>query len=283
MTLLVRDEEDILAANLDFHLRQGIDFFVVTDNLSTDGSRDIIEEYVRRGVAVCLRESNDDYSQFRWVTKMARMATLDYGADWVINNDADEFWAAKDVQGSVKEVLRAIPSNVESLMVMRSNFVPVDQDGIGFFAERMTLCEREPRNTDGLPLPPKVCHRGFEDIEVAQGNHGVRRAGKPLTALPGPLRIMHVPLRSYRQFENKIINGGAAYARNMELSPDVGSTWRNLHEVWQRGGLRTRYIEMMLSAQEIESGLESGELFYDETVLNALRAPRRACRVCGAS
>jgi hypothetical protein len=101
--------------------------------------------------------------------------------------------------------------------------------------------------------------------------------------LPGPLRIMHVPLRSYRQFENKIINGGAAYARNMELSPDVGSTWRNLHEVWQRGGLRTRYIEMMLSAQEIESGLESGELFYDETVLNALRAPRRACRVCGAS
>jgi hypothetical protein len=283
MTLLVRDEEDILAANLDFHLRQGIDFFVVTDNLSTDGSRDIIEEYVRRGVAVCLRESNDDYSQFRWVTKMARMATLDYGADWVINNDADEFWAAKDVQGSVKEVLRAIPSNVESLMVMRSNFVPVDQDGIGFFAERMTLCEREPRNTDGLPLPPKVCHRGFEDIEVAQGNHGVRRAGKPLTALPGPLRIMHFPLRSYRQFENKIINGGAAYARNMELSPDVGSTWRNLHEVWQRGGLRTRYIEMMLSAQEIESGLESGELFYDETVLNALRAPRRACRVCGAS
>jgi hypothetical protein len=283
MTLLVRDEEDILAANLDFHLRQGIDFFVVTDNLSTDGSRDIIEEYVRRGVAVCLRESNDDYSQFRWVTKMARMATLDYGADWVINNDADEFWAAKDVQGSVKEVLRAIPSNVESLMVRRSNFVPVDQDGIGFFAERMTLCEREPRNTDGLPLPPKVCHRGFEDIEVAQGNHGVRRAGKPLTALPGPLRIMHFPLRSYRQFENKIINGGAAYARNMELSPDVGSTWRNLHEVWQRGGLRTRYIEMMLSAQEIESGLESGELFYDETVLNALRAPRCACRVCGAS
>jgi hypothetical protein len=282
MTLLVRDEEDILQANFDFHLLQGIDFFVVTDNLSVDGTRDIIEEYVRRGVAVCLRESSDDYSQFRWVTKMARMAASHYGADWVINNDADEFWAAKCINESVKKTLESIPPNVESLLVQRSNFVPVDEDGIGFFAERMTLCEREPRNHDGLLLPPKVCHRGFADIEVAQGNHGVRRAGVPLAAVPGPLRILHYPLRSYRQFENKIIKGGAAYARNTELATDVGSTWRNLHKVWQRGGLRTRYIEMMLSAQAIESRLECGDLFYDDTVRDALRSSECAPFAGGA-
>src|ERR1700722_16191723 len=256
MTLLGRDEEAVLAANFDFHLFQGIDFFIVTDNLSVDGTRDIIEEYVRRGVAVCLRESSDDYSQFRWVTRMARMAALHYGADWVINNDADEFWAANDARLSVKEVLQSIPPDVESLAVGRSNFVPVDEDGIGFFAERMTLCERNSRNTDGLPLPPKVCHRGFGDIEVAQGNHGVLRAGVRLPTVSGPLKILHYPLRSYRQFENKIIKGGAAYARNSELSRDAGSTWRHLHEVWQRGGLRARYIEMMLSPQEIESRLK---------------------------
>jgi Glycosyl transferase family 2 len=272
MTLLVRDEEDILAANFDFHLFQGVDFFVVTDNLSVDGTRDIIEDYVRRGVAVCLHESNDDYSQFRWVTRMARMAALHYGADWVINNDADEFWAAKGTFGSVKEALASIPSNVESLIVQRSNFVPVDEDDVGFFAERMTLCERESRSTDGLPLPLKVCHRGFGDIQVAQGNHEVRRAGVPLPAVPGPLRILHYPLRSYRQFENKIIKGGAAYARNTELPLEVGSTWRNLHNVWRRGGLRTRYIEMMLSAQVIESRLQCGDLFYDDTVVDALRS-----------
>jgi hypothetical protein len=276
MTLLVRDEEDILAANFDFHLLQGIDFFIVTDNLSVDGTRGIIDEYVRRGVAVYLRESDDDYSQFRWVTKMARLAALQYGADWVINSDADEFWAAKGGHGSVKEALKSIPPNVDSLIVQRSNFVPVDQDAVEFFAERMTLCEREPHNTDGLPLPPKVCHRAFADIEVAQGNHSVRRAGVPLPAVPGPLRIMHYPLRSYRQFENKIIKGGAAYARNTELALDVGSTWRNLHKVWLNGDLRTRYKEMMLSAQTIESRLECGELFYDDTVLDALRSPEDA-------
>ena len=36
MTLLVRDEEDIIEDNLLFHLNQGIDFVVVTDNRSVD-------------------------------------------------------------------------------------------------------------------------------------------------------------------------------------------------------------------------------------------------------
>ena len=40
MTLLVRDEEDILDANLRYHLDQGVEHVFVTDNLSADGTRD---------------------------------------------------------------------------------------------------------------------------------------------------------------------------------------------------------------------------------------------------
>ena len=38
MTLLVRDEQDIVRENLDFHLAQGVDQVIVTDNGSEDAT-----------------------------------------------------------------------------------------------------------------------------------------------------------------------------------------------------------------------------------------------------
>jgi hypothetical protein len=273
MTLLVRDEEDVLRANLDFHLAQGVDFFVITDNLSVDGSRDIIEEYVRAGVALCVEERADDYSQAEWVTRMARLAASRYRADWVINSDADEFWIGATAGEGIKADLASLDSRTQSVVVSRTNFLPVDEEGAGFFAERMIIRERESRNAVGELLPPKVCHRGFGDIDVAQGNHRVFRGGVPLDRVGRGFRILHYPLRSYRQFENKIIHGGAAYARNTKLPPHVGHAWRYLYACWQAGGLRAHYRERMLSGLVAESGLRSGDLLYDDTLLGVLRDP----------
>ena len=36
MTLLVRDEDDIIASNIDFHLNRGVDFIIAMDNLSVE-------------------------------------------------------------------------------------------------------------------------------------------------------------------------------------------------------------------------------------------------------
>jgi len=35
-------------------------------------------------------EEEDNYNQHACVTRMARLACTRFGADWVINNDADE-------------------------------------------------------------------------------------------------------------------------------------------------------------------------------------------------
>ena len=89
MTLLVRNEADIIASNIDFHLDQGVDFIhPATHNLSVDGTAEILRCYERRGVLHYIAQQDDIYAQQRWVTDMARLACTDFAADWVINNDA---------------------------------------------------------------------------------------------------------------------------------------------------------------------------------------------------
>ena len=49
MTLLARDEADIVDSWLDFHLNAGTDFVIATDNRSRDGTTEILERYAREG------------------------------------------------------------------------------------------------------------------------------------------------------------------------------------------------------------------------------------------
>jgi hypothetical protein len=54
MTLLVRNEEDIVRYKIDFQLRRGVDFIIATDNGSGDGTRDILRKYEKKGVYILL-------------------------------------------------------------------------------------------------------------------------------------------------------------------------------------------------------------------------------------
>jgi hypothetical protein len=275
MTLLVRDEADIVSSNIDFHLDQGVDFIIATDNLSVDGTTDILRAYEQRGVLHYIRQSDDDYAQHRWVTNMARLACTQYAADWVINNDADEFWYPE--YGDLKQVLNAIPASCYSVAATRVNFLPRRMEARDFFADAMIVRELQSVNSLGQTLPGKVCHRAFADIEVEQGNHEVRRGGCRVAAEPGPITILHFPMRSYRQFANKIAKGGAAYQRNTNLPPEIGSTWRHLYEVWQRGELETYFQKSIVVDDAVARGLREGRFVMDQRLRKVLsRLKRRA-------
>ena len=105
----------------------------------------------------------------------------------------------------------------------------------------MTLRERESLNPLGKPLPPKLAHRADPEITVAQGNHKVEGAELGERLDNGSIEILHFPMRTYAQFENKIVKGGRAYARNSELPERIGRTWRRLYETWEQGELRDHY------------------------------------------
>ena len=272
MTLLVRDEEDIIGENIAFHHAAGVDHFIVTDNLSSDSTPDILASFVRRGLVTLLHEPSDTYDQARWVTRMARMACTEFGAGWVINSDADEFWVAEN--GDLKAFFRGLPEDVNVVAASRHDFAYCWEEDGRPWHEAMIYRKRRSLNHIGLPLPPKVAHRAHPEVEVAQGNHEVAGIG-PQKVVSEGIMILHFPVRSRRQFERKIANGGAAYERNTSVPKTMGRGWRRLYQRLRKEGSLQGYLEEYgLTREQIREGLRTGELILDTRIADFVAAGR---------
>lgn len=261
MTLLVRDEQDILRANIEFHRAQGVDFFIVTDNKSVDATPDILKEYEAQGLLYSIYEGADDFNQAEWVTRMARLAATKFDASWVINNDADEFWWPMN-HPDLRSEFEAIPSSGNIVQAERHNFVPVASSA-EFFATAMIYREKQSFNAVGKPLPPKVAHRSMRNVIVAQGNHRVWGFKNPGVVYDA-VEIQHFPLRSYQQFENKIVKGGQAYERNTKIGQNVGGTRKLLYQKYKKGKLMEYYKEEEYTPKRVKEGLDSGALLLED-------------------
>jgi hypothetical protein len=268
MTLLVRDEADIIDAHISFHLAAGVDFLIVSDNGSTDGTTEILETYARDGHLLRL-DLPDPFSQVEVVTQMARLAAARFCADWVINSDADEFWWPRT--GTLKELLGAIPARFGSVRGMWRNFVARPEQP-GSFAERMTF--RSQRTTPGVhPFNPhfKTIHRGSPDVEVGGGNHDV--AGRGLTPLAGwyPIDVLHFPIRSLEQFERKFMRWWEITAVDGEASNPYYNEVRDAH---REGRTAELYEPFVVNDEQLVSGLADGMLIEDTRLRDALRSLR---------
>lgn len=222
LTLMVRDEVDIVAAMIEHHLDQGVDHIIATDNGSVDGTREVLAQYEALGVLELRDDPRHEMQQGATVTQMARDAFTTYGAEWVINADADEFWVASDRSISLADAICALPKSVQSIHIPVANV-------LGYATEEgpvlSTVFARDERSVDELvPLglhaqPTHDCLvRGSADVEIAEGNHF---SSLPVAELPdGPgIEVVHVPFRSWKQYVRRVDNMGAAFLKSPHLRP----------------------------------------------------------------
>lgn len=176
MTLLVKNEAQMLAHNLEFHHRMGVDGFIVTDNNSTDDTPQILKQYQKRGwILDIIEETATDYEQKRWVDRMVWLAKTKHHADWVINADADEFWFTPS--GSLKSEMTDTGANVLACE-MRSVY---PEDDVPWTEWRRTVRYVENYEAYDLSLysiferqNKKVAHRADGYLQISMGNHKVK-------------------------------------------------------------------------------------------------------------
>jgi len=267
MTLLVRDEADIVDAQLAYHLDAGVDFVVATDNRSEDGTTEILERYARESVLHLIREPGDDLRQSEWVTRMARLGATEFGADWILNTDADEFWHART--GALKELLAAVPSRFGAVRGAWRNFVPRPDDE-RFFAERMIARLGAPSfHPHPLSTHFKSAHRARADVRIGRGNHEALADG--LVALRGwyPIEIFHFPVRSLAQCRRKYVTQFVALERNAEKG--IPGHMAEAHEAYRAGRLDAFYTPLVVDDELLERGLADGTYALDERLRDTLR------------
>lgn len=281
MTLLVRDEEDIVRHTIEHHLALGVDHVIATDNRSVDGTAEVLRAFEREGLLTYVYEDDDDYSQHRWVTRMARMAFDEHAADWVLHADADEFWLPT-THSDLPTAFTKVGPEVSVVEAPRFNFLCVPGDEP--FLERMTVRHTVSASPeDGWPLGPKVAHRGHPHVAVAQGNHAASWPGVGKTVEPGLFEIMHFPTRSPEQLARKVELGGAAYERNTELPEGIGDRWRQMLQA-QRDGTFDELVAPLVhdDPDEVAEGLREGRYVEDTRVRDLagrLQAEHRIRRI----
>ena len=274
-TVLARDEEDVIDAQIAFHLNAGVDFVIATDNNSRDGTTEILRSYERTGHLHLIREPAEGLRQGEWVTRMARLAATRFGADWVINADADEFWWPR--QGSLEEVFSAVPARYGIVQAFWRSFVPRPDDG-AFFAERMTarLSQHAPINDPTSFYRPviKVAHRADPHVIVGRGNHAL--VDSPLLPLRTwhPVEVLHFPLRSRAQWMHKVELQGVAFTEHIERA-GTGYHLRG-YDALRRGLIDEQYEGLVIGDAELEQGLADGTLAVDTRLRDALRGLRAA-------
>lgn len=223
MTILVKNEFDIIKANIKTHAKFGVDSFVVMDNASTDGTRELLSE-LSKEYEIKILDEKGDYSQAKWMSRLTNTAKNELKADWVINNDADEFWLPQNelnlkqnlaFKGSVLTIDRYNMLLDETSYKNKNFFDSIYRVENPIFYSKQKQLENEKVSIILTKIGPKTIVNPNGLFFIRGGNHKALHianfkdyfsSGYDKIERFSKINVFHYPIRSYEQFEKNIQN-----------------------------------------------------------------------------
>jgi hypothetical protein len=243
--MLVRDEADIIYANLLHHYTLGCRKFAIMDNLSVDGTPDVVRrfasDYPDANVALLL-DFFEGYYQGIKTRALCRYAQTYFECtgdpiNWLFPLDADEFVDFPSEMG-FSHLLDEIKQRNAKIVVFH-------------------LCNSA--NSAGKPYSVAddiygvidvaeacsgniVTKNGFDPLFIdglTDGNHTLKHSSISRSMLFKAcdlgVRIVHFKFRSPEHVKSKILNGGKALQATT-LAQNVGAHWRTAYVDMQNRG-----------------------------------------------
>ncbi|WP_354190546.1 glycosyltransferase family 2 protein [Arthrobacter sp. UYCu712] len=235
---MVKNEEDIIEAFVRYNLRS-IDHMFIADNLSTDGTMDILQALKAEGLALTITTDDDQaYKQNAKMTAMYRRAFQENDFEYVFLLDADEFL---ELDREEMISLRETHGSGAAFYVPRTGYLyageVVEGHGTSLF-DVMSITDTEPESDKSMIFHEAAKCRRFR---IGIGSHHIRdwsQSDGPRVSVK-PERdfalIRHFPIRSVDQYLRKSLLGWFALQLRKsganQPKRTVGSHWRTQYRL----------------------------------------------------
>jgi tetratricopeptide (TPR) repeat protein len=254
LIMMIRDEADVIGANLLHHYLLGFRKFVFILNRCQDATTSIIKSFGDEHPDVIMCTISDPVEGYYQAGKTqavidfsrAYFAAVKQPVDWGFVLDADELLTLENdiglvefiacVEGKDKDFIAFHLCNATS---SQGNEFTLGTDIYEHF-DTVVSC--------AAPVVIKNAFRVAVNPTITMGNHSLYYSGiqidRGFVAAEIGARLVHLPYRSRSQVKTKIVNGGSAYEAT-DLDRNLGAHWRRLYTNFLQTGDEVLTGQMM--------------------------------------
>lgn len=221
---MIKNEGDIIGDFLDQALEL-FDFIYILDHESRDGTYEVCQQIAAKNDRVYLyRLASSGYPQRQVTAWFTHEIFRRNQPEWLFLLDADEFLPFNSKKEFQMALGKLRPD--KCLGMVWRNIIPDNLDEWKGLSA-MTFLEASKRG----PYPKVAIHRTVMDtigekLTVFQGNHGIGiDEDHPAEVQDTPFVLYHLPYRSIKQAEQKLLLGNLAYYNDPSRRIGKGYHW----------------------------------------------------------